>query len=96
MNIQELIKADANITIAVSLMDLKEFALSLMDEARKQGEQQPREDKELNAQEAADVLGISTNSLWRWEKSGYLKPHARIGKRPMYLQSQIEKLKGGF
>lgn len=95
MNITELFKAETNITVAVSLSDLREFSLYLIEEGKRLAAQQPKEDKELTAREAAKQLGISVNSLWRWERNGYLKPHTRIGKRPMYLQSQLDELKMG-
>jgi len=32
-------------------------------------------------------------TLWRWERVGYLVPVARVGGYPIYLQSQIDKIK---
>lgn len=94
VNIQDLLNAGAAVNLTVTATDLKEFALSLIDEAKRQLEAKPKEDKELTAAQAAKALGISTNSLWRWERDGYLKPASRVGKRPIYLQSQIDELKG--
>jgi len=93
MNIQELLKTDMKVNLTVSAVDLKEFALSLIAEARRLEAETPKEDKELTAKEAATQLGVSLNSMWRWEKKKYLVPHSRIGKHPMYLQSQIDELK---
>lgn len=76
--------------VVVSVTDLKEFALSLIDEAKNIVPE--KEDKELTAMETAKILGVSTNTLWRWERDGYLIPK-RVGKRPVYFQSQIDSLK---
>lgn len=92
MNIQSIIESGANITLAVTVADLKEFALSIFDEAKK--EAKPKDDKVYDVREAANLLHVSTNTLWRWEKSGYFVPATRIGKSPRYTQSQIDTLKG--
>lgn len=83
-----------NVTVTVKPQDLKEFALFVLDEAKKQAETTPKEDVEMFSAEAAKYAGVSTNTLWRWAKTGYLKPHAYIGRKPLYLKSQFEKLKG--
>lgn len=95
-SIKALLDAGASVTLAVTATDLKEFALSILEEGKKmQAATSPVTDEELSAKQVAKQLGVSLNSLWRWEKSGYLVPHGRIGKRPVYLQSQLEALKGG-
>lgn len=95
-NITALLDAGTNVTLAVTATDLKEFALTILEEGKKmQAASSPATDVELTAAQVAKQLGVSTNSLWRWEKIGYLIPHGRIGKRPVYLQSQLEALKGG-
>lgn len=93
MNITELLGTGASVNLTVSAVDLKEFALSLIAEARRLGADAPKEDKELTAKEAAEQLGVSTNSLWRWRKAGYLVPRKRIGSKVIYLQSQLDALK---
>lgn len=94
MNIQELLKTDAKVNLTVSAVDLKEFALSLIEEARKMGEDTTKEREPVyTAQEAAKLLGVNVSSLWRWAKSGYLVPHSHIGRRRIYSDSQIEAIK---
>jgi len=92
MNIQELIGSGQNITVAVTAADLAEFAESLLKKGRE--EARPEEpDREISRQEAARQLGRTTMTLWRWERVGYLVPVARVGGYPVYLQSQIDKIK---
>ena len=49
----------------------------------------------LNQAQVCSYLGVSKATVWRWEKIGYLRPSTRMGSRPMYLKSEIEKLKKG-
>lgn len=93
MSIAELITTGAQVNLTISAVDLKEFALSLIAEARRLESEMPKVDRELTVQETAEQLGVSVNSLWRWEKNKYFIPHARVGHHPIYLQSQIDELK---
>lgn len=94
MNIRDMLESGMQVSVTVSAVDLKEFALSLIAEARRmEAEREVTEDKSLTLEEAASVLGVSKNTLWRWEKVGYLVPKSRVGHRKMYLQSQIDALK---
>jgi len=97
MNIRELIGSGQNITVAVSAADLAEFAESLLRESRAAAEavaaRRDGTDREISRQEAARQLGRTPMTLWRWERVGYLVPVARVGGYPIYLQSQIDKIK---
>ncbi len=97
MNIQHLIDSGStNITLAVSPAELQEFARQVISDYQAEiGAKHQTEDVALSVSSAAKALGVSINTLWRWEKSGYLQPHHRVGKRPVYMQSQIENMKGG-
>lgn len=65
MMIKELLASNenANISVTVSVADLKEFAMFLIDEVQtaKAGEQKPEE--YLTPQEVAEKLKVSTNTL---------------------------------
>lgn len=92
MSIQELITSGQSVTIAVTPADLKEFALTVAEEVRTAILAKDSQDRRLTMQEAAKALGVSVNSLWRWRKDGYLQPAGFVGRKPYYLQSQIDKL----
>lgn len=92
MNIKELMNSGAQVNVTVSLMDLKEFALELIEEGKRMGTSTKKEDVKLSAEEASKRLHVTKNTLWRWEKNGYLVPAGRIGNRPVYLQSQIDAM----
>lgn len=95
MNIQELIKSGANVSVTVTTADLKEFALSLIKEVRELEETKPEtEELYLTTRETAKKLNVSGNTLWRWKRSKYLVP-VKVGGTPYYKRSDIEKLLKG-
>lgn len=93
MNISELLNTGTAVNLTMSVADLKEFAMNIVDEVRRLDAAKPKEDRRLSLRETAELLSVSENTLWRWEKIGYLVPAARVGHKPIYLQSQIDKLK---
>ena len=96
MMIKELLASNenANISVTVSVADLKEFAMFLIDEVQtaKAGEQKPEE--YLTPQEVAEQLGVSTNTLWRWNNTKYLC-HVKVGRKPFYRKSDVIKIMEG-
>ena len=82
---------NANVSVCVTLGDLKEFVSEMMVEAAAMAQQ--TEEKMLSADEVCKVLGISSNSLWRWGKSGYLKGQ-KVGRKVLYRKSDIDALQG--
>lgn len=92
MTIKELINSGANITIAVTPTELKEFALTLVSELAKV--EPKEEDRRLTISEAAEMIGKDKSTIHRWRKMGYLKPII-IGKKPYFLKSDIDKILNG-
>lgn len=90
MNIQKMIESGSNALFVVSGGDLKEFALALIAAAKPV----EAEEKYLTTDEVCEILHVSSNTLWRWGKSGYLVPN-KVGRTPMYRQSDIDILRGG-
>lgn len=94
-----MIRSGAAITVAVKAADLQEFASSLIRGGRRM-EAQLREERELQEKstrrlsisEVCEQLNVTPTTLWRWKRSGYLKPHCRIGRFDFYLQGQIDEL----
>ena len=54
--------------VMVSVADLKEFALNVVAEAMAAKEAEKKEEKYLTPDDVADMVGVSKNTLWRWEK----------------------------
>lgn len=93
MNIKDLV-AERNVMVAVSAADLREFALYVMDEAKKEAEDNIREEAYLTPPEVAEMINVSTNTLWRWERDNYLVP-LKIGRKSRYRKSDVEALMTG-
>ena len=47
-------------------------------------------DVKLTLKETAAMLGVTTGTLWRWRKEGYLTPDGYIGQKPYYLKSKVK------
>lgn len=94
MNVTEILNSGANVTFAISATDLREFSLALIAEAKALESNKPEQESYLSIQEVCDILHVSSNTLWRWGKSGYLIP-CKVGRTPMYKLSDINKLREG-
>ena len=90
MNIASLIESEANVQIVVTLSDLKEFALTVASEVMASKE----EYRYLTPDDVSEMLGVSKNTLWRWEKEKYLIP-IKVGRKSRYKQSDIDKILEG-
>lgn len=91
MNIKDLLSEGANVAIIVTPTDLKEFALLLIEETLSAKNQETEPDTYLTPDEVANELGVSKNTLWRWDKIGYLSP-VKVGRKPLYKRSDIDSL----
>lgn len=96
MNIKELLALSegANISITVTPTDLKEFALLLIDETLAARNQETDPETYLTPDDVAIELGVSKNTLWRWDKMGYLSP-VKVGRKSLYRKSDIDALRSG-
>ena len=94
MNINSLLSADANISVVVSIADLKEFALNVVAEAMAAKEAEKKEERYLTPDVVADMVGVSKNTLWRWNRAKYLMP-IKMGRKSRYKLSDVEKLMEG-
>ena len=92
MKIESLL-GQPNITVAVTPADLKEFAQTIIDRiiaSTPKGNTQ-KDEVYLTPNETAAKLGVSKNSLWRWNKIGYLCP-IKVGRKSLYPLSMINAL----
>ena len=93
MNIQKMIESGSNALFVVSGGDLKEFALALIAETAAKPVVEA-EEKYLTTDQVCETLHVSSNTLWRWNKSQYLCP-VKIGRKSVYRQSDIDNLRQG-
>lgn len=90
MQINELLKTNANVTLSVNILDLKEWAVDLIENAKNdfQGE---RKEQYLTQKKVEDILNVTHSTLWRWNKTGYLE-RIRVGGKVRYRLSDIERI----
>lgn len=93
MNLQNLINSGTNVAVTISLLDLREWALELMNES-KQEKEEDVSDNYLSVGEVIDKLRVNASTLWRWDKSGYLKK-LKVGGKVRYRESDVIKLMEG-
>lgn len=77
--------------LVINALDLKEAFLQWSKETKKE---ESREESYLTAKEAAAQLGVDVSTLWRWNKSGYLKK-VKWGNAIRYRGSDVTKLMEG-
>ena len=82
----------ASVSVCVTLADLREFVSEMV--AKTAAKPVEKEEKFLSVDEVCKILHVSSNTLWRWNKSKYLCS-VKIGRTPMYKQSDIDNLRQG-
>lgn len=92
MNISSILESGANVQIVINALDLKEAFLQWREEANPKDTPQP--EKYLTANETAKLLGVDISTLWRWDKTGYLRKVKR-GSKVFYKESDINTLMEG-
>lgn len=98
MAIQDLLNNGANVSITVSAEDLRVFFAEVAQQVinqEKAAEAAKNDVEMLNQAQVCSYLGVSKATVWRWEKIGYLRPSTRMGSRPMYLKTEVERIKKG-
>lgn len=90
MRITELSNLNANVSVCVTLADLREFVSEMIAEAAAKPAE--AEEKYLTTDEVCQLLNVSSNTLWRWGKTGYLVP-IKVGRTSQYKLSDIENLR---
>lgn len=93
MNVQEIINTGASVQLVVNALDLRELFLEWQAEAQAAAKQH-KEETYLTAKECAERLSVNLATLWRWDKTGYLRK-VKMGKKIFYRSSDIERLMEG-
>ena len=98
MAIKDILTSGANVSITVTADDLRTFLAEVAQEVmnKEKAAQAAKNDVEmLNQAQVCSYLGVSKATVWRWEKIGYLRPSTRMGSRPMYNKTDVERIKKG-
>ena len=103
VNIIELATQCPDITISIKASDLLEagriFKEEILDELKANQDERPApsSDQLLSREETMEKFRISSATIWRWKKCGYLVP-IKVGSMDRYRLSDINDLlakKGG-
>ena len=97
MNIQDLLNHGSEVTLAVSLNDLKQFFDCVLEEAKQELEQtviNGRAEAYLSPDKVCEMLDVDRSTLWRWNKRGYLST-IEVGGKRRYKLSDIKKILNG-
>ena len=98
MEIKDILTSGANVSITISANDLRTFLAEVAQEVvnkEKAAEAAKNDVEMLNQAQVCSYLGVSKATVWRWEKIGYLRPSTRMGSRPMYNKTDVERIKKG-
>lgn len=93
MRIHEII-SENNITVSVGIADLKEFALDIILQTKRELEDlviAQKSETYISRQRACEMLDVDSTTLWRWAKRNYLIP-ATVGGKKRYKMSDINKM----
>ena len=93
-NIERLLEMGDTISVNVSVADLKEFALAVVNEVMATRQAEREEEKYLSPDEVAEMMGVCTNTLWRWNTQKYLCP-VKVGSKLRYKLSDVKRVMEG-
>ena len=92
MKLQDLLESDLNISITITIKELKEFADYLLQQSKDDIERLILETKEyLTPNETAKLLHVNRSTLYQWNKNGYLRV-IEVGGKRLYRQSDIDAI----
>ena len=98
MNLNNILQESGNnITIAVSLSDLKQFAVEIIESTKRDLEEVVISDKAETyptPKQVCEILNVDASTLWRWNKRGYLCP-AMVGGKRRYKMSEVKAMLNG-
>jgi len=97
MNIQELLKTDANFNVTIGINDLKEWHKVVIADTRRELEEVVISDKAESyptVKQVSEMLNVDATTLWRWNKKGYLKT-IEFGGGRRYKMSEVKALMNG-
>ena len=93
ISLRDLLESGANVSVTVTLDDLK----AILKEAAKgikQTAEEPTAEEFLSRKEVLALLKIDSSTLWCWEKTGYIKSYP-FGGRKRYMHKDVEAIRTG-
>ena len=93
-NIQELLKSGVNFNITINSSDLRVVFKEMIEETKRELQEIVLNEKTETyptINQVTEILNVDKSTLWRWNKSGYLK-HIEFGGGRRYIMSEIKDL----
>ena len=87
-------KEGADYVVALSHLGSVEDPYTSISIINKMKEEKPHHETYLQPDEVARICDVTKNTLWRWDRDGYLKP-VHVGRRLFYKKSDVDKLLNG-
>lgn len=97
MNIIQLAKECPDLTVSIKLSELVEANQLLIQETKRELEQiitDQNTETYPSREKVMEILGVSSATLWRWNKMGYLSP-LNVGGKRRYRMSDVKRILGG-
>lgn len=96
-NLVGFAKECPGLQVTITLSELIEANRLLIDEVKRELEQEIADSKAetyISRDKAMEILGVSSVTLWRWKKMGYLVPII-VGGKCRYRMSDIRRIMEG-
>lgn len=93
MSLRDLLESGANVSVTVTLDDLRTI-LNEAAKGTKPAAQEQTTEEFLSRKEVLALLKIDSSTLWCWEKTGYIKSYP-FGGRKRYKQEEVEAIRTG-
>ncbi len=90
--ISDLLKTKANISVTISLDDLREFVTELVENSIAEAQahvEVERSGELMTRDEVCAYLGVTKPTLHRWNKLGYLT-NVCVGRKVRYRREDVE------
>ncbi len=97
MQLADLLQTNANISLTITLEDLRTYSNELIQSTKKELEAEviaQQNESYLSRLETANFLKVDQATLWRWAKRGYLMP-VEVGGRRLYRKSDLQRILNG-
>lgn len=97
MKLADLLQTNANISLIITLDDLRTFSNELIQSTKKELEAEvmaQQNESYLTRLETCDFLKVDQSTLHRWSKRGYLMP-VEMGGRRLYRKSDLQRILNG-
>lgn len=99
LDIMSLVNSGGQVSLQVTPSDLLHFAKTLINEARKEWEEELEsarkeepEEKYLTTEEVCKIFNVCQATLWDWHRKGYLC-HVKWGIKNMYPISAVNAIR---